>query len=95
MVLLLTKGKGTELDINGLASACFVFAPVWAELSLLLSEFSRKTLRAGAYCTNKNSFPHVKFKWRTEKTFQMLHLPVLGHIGKYQTKKNHYCPGNS
>lgn len=44
MVLLLTKDKGIEVDINGLASACFAFAPVWAELLLLLSEFSRKTL---------------------------------------------------
>lgn len=42
MVLLLIKDEGTELDINGLASACFVFAPVLAELSLLLSEYSRK-----------------------------------------------------
>lgn len=36
---------------------------------------------------NKNSFPHVKFKWRTEQTFQMLSFPVLGNISKYQTAK--------
>lgn len=41
-VLLLMKNKGAELDINGLASTCFVSAPVLAELLLLLSEYSWK-----------------------------------------------------
>lgn len=36
-------------------------------------------LKVVANCTNKNHFPHAKFKWRTENTSKTLHFPVLGN----------------
>lgn len=42
MVLLLTKDEGTELDINGFVSTCFVSDSVLTEPSLLPGEYSRK-----------------------------------------------------
>lgn len=47
-----------------------VSAPVLAELSLLPKRIqSENILGVEANGADENSFPHAKFKWRTENTF--------------------------